>query len=557
MESVESEIKVTLEGGRTRFVPPHTPVRRLAPGSLDAGGLHYLGALVNNDVVSMSYPLEVDCTLQLLTIRDPHGYRIYRRSVSFLLAKAVRELFPEARFAVEHSLGTGFYCSFELNGGHEIADHQLRAIEARMREMVERQMPIQRRKIGFVEAVQQLEREKQWDKLNLLQFRNPPKVVVCTCDGFSDLAHGPLAENTAALAHFQLIPYPPGFVLQFPERENAPAPAPFERQPHLFAIFKEHKEWGRILGVRTVGDLNAAIANRNLDDFIKIAEAFHEKKIARIADEVARRKEIKWILVAGPSSSGKTTFAKRLAVQLRVNGLRPVTISTDNYFVNREQTPRDADGHPDFEHIETIDLALFNQDLDRLDRGEEVALPRFNFEQGKREYRGETLKVEPDQLMLVEGIHSLNPRLTQSVPSTHKFRIYISALTQLSLDFNNRISTTDNRLIRRIVRDSMFRGNTALATLHMWPSVRRGEKRWIFPFQQEADIAFNSALDYELAVLKPVVEPLLAEIKPFHEQYGESRRLMEFLGSFLSIPSHLVPPTSILREFIGKSSFRY
>ena len=560
-------ITVNLGDGRTVQCPAGTPVKALMRDKKTPPGLFYLGALVNNDVVSLSYPLEVDSEVRLLTLADSHGDRIYRRSACFLLAKVVKDLFPSARFAVEHSFGSGVYCSFETNNvdgihtnghGGGITKEQLAAIEKRMRELVDRDVPIERRKISFTEAMRQFEEAGQRDKYNLLRFRNPPTIVVFWCDGFSDLAHGPLTETTGVLGLFQLIPYPPGFVIQFPEREDPVAVAPFEPQPHLFRIYQEHKEWGRILGVTTVGRLNEIIANREIGDFIKIAEALHEKKIVTIADHInENRNRIKWVLAAGPSSSGKTTFAKRLAVQLEVDGLHPVTISVDNYFVNRDDTPRDEQGEFDYENIETIDLRLFNEHLQKLDNGEEVELPHFDFEQGKRVFRGETLRLGPGQLVVVEGIHALNPRLTTSVPAEHKFKIYISALTQLNLDFNNRVSTTDNRLMRRLVRDRMFRGNSALKTLTMWPNVRRGEKMWIFPFQQEADIAFNSALDYELAVLKPLVEPLLAEVKPDCPQYAEARRLQDFLVSFLSVPDYLVPPTSILREFIGRSSFRY
>ena len=551
-------ITVTLDDGAEIRCAAGTPVRDILPQHRSYDGLDYLGALVNNDAVSLSYPIEVDSNVQLLTRGDPQGFQIYYHSVCFLLAKTVKELFPEARFALQHSLGSGFFCSFETNGKASISDEQLQSIDRQMRATVERDVPIERRNIAFTEAVQRFEQERQWDKYNLLRFRNPPKIATCWCENFFDLAHGPLTLSTGVLTSFRLIPYPPGFILQIPTQENPKDLPPFEPQPQLFQIFKEHKEWGRILGVNTVGRLNEIIANREISEFIKIAEAFHEKKIAQIADHMyEHRDQIKWALIAGPSSSGKTTFAKRLAVQLRVNGLRPVTISVDNYFVNREQTPLDASGKPDFENIETVDLALFNDHLMRLDKGEEVEMPSFNFEKGGRENHGEKLRIEQDQIVLVEGIHGLNPRLTKSLPLPHKMRIYISALTQLNLDSNNRISTTDNRLLRRMVRDNNFRGNSALATLNMWPGVRRGEKTWIFPYQQEADIAFNSALDYELAVLKPFVEPLLAEIKPYHPQYAEARRLLDFLSSFLSISDHLVPPTSILREFIGHSSFRY
>jgi uridine kinase len=391
-----------------------------------------------------------------------------------------------------------------------------------------------------------------------LRFRNPPKVVIYECAGFTDLSHGPLAASTGALTHIGLIRHQPGFVIQFPDRSVPPRIPPLRPEPQLFHIFQEHKKWGRILDVSNVGRLNEIIANKEIADFIRIAEALHEKKIAQIADHVAHHRDrIRWLLIAGPSSSGKTTFAKRLAVQLRVNGLRPVTISVDNYFVDRARTPRDAQGNFDFEHIEAIDLKLFNEHLARLDAGERVELPTFNFQLGRQEFKGDSLQLDSNQMVILEGIHCLNPRLTEQLPRERKFRIYISALTQLNLDSSNRISTTDNRLVRRLVRDYQFRGHSALVTMSMWPSVRRGEKTWIFPYQGEADIAFNSALDYELAVLKPLVEPLLAEIKPDQPQYVEARRLQEFLSSFLSVPADLVPPTSILREFIGKSSFRY
>jgi uridine kinase len=559
MDTDKRMIQVTLEDGRVVSCAPHTTVARLLVREEQvAPDLPFLGALVNNDVVSLTYPLEVDCQLEALTMANPHGWRIYRRSLAFILAKVVNDLYPEARFSIEHSLGSGLYCNFEMGGEFGVSSEQLAAIEARLRDLVREDRPIQRHKISYSEAVARFEQEKQWDKYNLLRFRNPPKVVVYSCESFTDLAHGPLASSTGVLPHFRIISYPPGFVIQFPERETAPHMAPFERQPHLFQIFKEHKEWGRILNVQTVGQLNEIVARKEIGDFIKISEAYHEKKIVQLADRItAEREHIKWVCIAGPSSSGKTTFSKRLAVQLRVNGLRPVMISVDDYFVDRSLTPRDENGSYDFEHIETIDLALLNDHLEQLDAGHEVEMPRFNFETGSRVFKGHKLKIEPDQMVIIEGIHALNPRLTQTVPPEHKFKIYISALTQLNLDLNNRISTTDNRLVRRMVRDHQFRGNPALGTLQMWPSVRRGEKRWIFPFQKEADAAFNSALDYELGALKTLAEPLLCEVKPYHPQYAEARRLLDFLECFLSIPVDQIPATSILREFMGQSSFSY
>ena len=551
-------IRITLEDGRVLERRPPVVVGELLDQPAAPNGLEYLGALVNNDVYSLSYPLDADSAVKFFTVEHEQGWRMYTRSLCFLLAKAVRELYPQASFIIEHSLDTGFYCYFAEGDQPGIKPGQVHAIERHMRALIASDLPIERRKLAYEAALQEFERERQMDKFHLLDFRNPAKVVINWCDGFSDLAHGVVIEHTGALGVFKLIPYPPGFVIQFPDRHNPTRVAPFRRRPNLFQIFQEHRRWGRILDVNTVGKLNEQIVNGGIRDFIKITEALHEKKIAQIADQItARREHVRWVLIAGPSSSGKTTFAKRLVVQLQVNGLRPLALSTDDYFVEREHTPLDADGHPDFEHLEAIDLPFLQEQLGRLDRGEEVEPPRFNFESGKREFRGRRLQLEEGQLVVIEGTHALNPRLTAAIPVEHKFRVYVSALTQLNLDNNTRISTTDNRLVRRLVRDRNFRGHSALDTLQMWPSVQRGERRWIFPFQVAVDAAFNSALDYELAVLKFSVEPQLASVKPSHPEYAEARRLQEFLSCFLGITDQLVPATSILREFIGRSSFRY
>ncbi len=555
-----SNITVTLEDGKSIQCAAGLHIGSLLTKPVSDSGMPFIAALVNNDVSSLSYPLTVNCEVKFLTIADPHGWRIYGRSLTFLLAKAARDAYPEAQLWVEHSFGSGLYCSFHKTAGAEegITSKELARIESRMRLLVERDIPITRRKISYTDAVKEFEQSGQRNKLNLLKYRNPPRVVIHDCEGFSDLAHGPLAPSAGVLTKFKLIPYKPGFVLHLPERETPKTLSAFKDQPHLFHIFREHKEWGRILGVNTVGRLNETIATREIEGFIMTAEALHEKKLALIADQIAAAgRKCRIVLIAGPSAAGKTTFAKRLATHLKVDGFRPVTISTDDYFVGEDKNPVDEDGKPDYEHIDAVDLNLFNSDLLKLIHGEEVSLPTFNFAGKKREYKGIKLKINDDQIIIIEGLHGLNPRLTNRIPRERKFKIYVSALTQLSVDLNNRISTTDNRLMRRMVRDFQYRGHSALETLQLWPSVRRGEKRWIFPYQGEADATFNSALDYELAVLKPLVEPLLMEVKPSNPEYAEARRLSEFLLSFIGISDECVPHTSILRESIGGSCFHY
>ncbi len=484
--------------------------------------------------------------------------RVYRNSLVFLLAKTAAAALPDCRLTVEHSFGAGFFCSFDTACGGHITAAQTRKLELAMRRDIRRNLSILRHRLAFEEAVAQFEQTGQRDKADLLRFRNPPMVVVHACGPFTDLAYSPLAPSTGALPDFKLIHYPPGLVLQFPDMRRPARIAPFRDQPHLFRIFHEHKQWGRMAGVSNVGKLNELIYRGRIAEFIRMAEAFHEKKIARIADQIAaRRRQLKVILISGPSAAGKTTLAKRLAVQLRVNGIATDTISLDNYYVNDADTPRDAAGRPDYEHIDSVDVPLFNRHLQELIKGREIELPFFNFETKQREFRGDRLQLAPGEMVIIEGIHGLNPRFTPSISAARKFKIYISALTQLNIDANNRISTTDNRLLRRMVRDHLYRGNSPLATLRMWPSVRRGEKTWIFPFQAEADAAFNSALDYEMAVLKPMAEPLLMTIKPSAPEYAETRRLQGFLENFLEAPVGDVPATSILREYIGASNFKY
>ncbi|MEI7880233.1 MAG: nucleoside kinase [bacterium] len=559
--SEHDTIRLRFSTGEVLECSPRTALKDILPSSTAPNGLPYIAALVNNDTTSLSYPVEMNSDIKLLTMTDPQGWHVYHRSLAFLLAKAVKELYPAAGFSVDYAVGDGLFCDFETKAGERnqgITREQVDAIREHVRMLIARKLPIERIKISFEDVSHRLTEAHQKDKLNLLRFRNPPRVVIHVCEGFYDLAQGVLVPDTGALHLFELIHYPPGFILQLPEPGNGTQIAPFRELPHLSSIFRERKNWIRTMGVGTVGRLNEIIVNGDINDFIKVCEALHEKNVARIADEIYRRREtVRLIVVAGPSSSGKTTFAKRLAIQLRVNCFRVFTISLDNYFHEHTQTPLDENGNPDFEHVNALDLKLFNHHMKQLAKGEEIELPEFNFETKMREFKGTKLKLGKDDLLIIEGIHGLNPLLTEMVPETAKFRIYVSALTQLSLDANNRISTTDNRLIRRMVRDHKYRSHSALKTLRMWASVRKGEKQWIFPFQENADATFNSALDYELAVLKPVAEPLLMEVKPFDPEYAEARRLTAFLTNFIGISDREVPHTSMLREYIGSSSFKY
>lgn len=556
MSSTHS-IQVTLPDGELLTCGSQTTVEDLLPARTAANGLPYLAALVNYDICSLSFPLQVNSAVQFLTLADHHGEFVYRRSLAFLLAKAVRDLYPECGFVVEHSIGNGYYCSFAPCQANGLTDDMLKGIESHMHDMIRRDIPLVRKKIGYVEACQMLEHSRQTDKLNLLRYRNPPRIVMFCCEDFSDVGHGVLAPSTGTLNHFKLVPYAQGVVLLFPAWVAGEVKyTQFFRQPHLQKIFEEHKRWGRILGITCISDLNQVVAEQRLEPIIHLCEVLQEKKLGQIADQISNIKSRpKFVLIAGPSSSGKTTFSKRLEIHLHVNGLRAVRLEVDNYFKNREHTPRDANGKLDFEHINAVDLEMFNAHLLALEAGDEVSIPTFNFQEGLKEFRGNTLKLDQGQIVILEGIHCLNPLLTEHVADEHKFKIYVSALTQLTLDNNNRISTTDLRLLRRMVRDHRTRGNSALRTLQMWGDVRSGELQWIFPFQKEADAAFNSALDYEPAILKTYVRPLLAEVKPSSPEYADARRLLGFLEVVNSAPADHVPPTSLIREFIGGSAF--
>ncbi|ACL69831.1 nucleoside kinase [Halothermothrix orenii] len=515
-----------------------------------------VGAIVNNEVESLNYKLNNRSQVSFLTINDESGNRIYRRSLFFLLTRVIYYLYPGAKLSIEHSLGNGIYC--ELNKNTPITQSDLIKIKKRMEELVRKDLPINKIKVNKDKLEKIYTEQDFYDKVKLVKQLDISQWPVYELDGFYNYFYSILVPSTGYLDKFDIHFKMPGFILLYPFPGSNKEVSRYVEQPKLASIFYEYEKWGEIINVSNVSELNEVITNNDYGDIIRITEALHEKKIALIADEITEKIDNKRvILIAGPSSSGKTTFAQRLSIQLRVNGLRPVAISTDDYFVDRDKTPRDEEGNLDFEAIEAIDLKLFNEHLVKLLQGEEVEIPIYNFKKGKREPVGRHLKIEKDQPIIIEGIHGLNERLTAVIPKELKYKIYVSALTQLNIDRHNRIPTTDNRLIRRIVRDYYFRGHDAAKTIELWPAVRRGEEKNIFPYQENADIMFNSALTYELSVLKKYAFPILKEIKSGQDGYFEAKRLLEILSCFNSLPDEKdIPRTSILREFIGGSCFK-
>lgn len=519
-------------------------------------GFKALAAKLNQHLVSLDTPIRYGCRITPVGYAQREGTAVYRRSACLILFEAIREIYPKTEVIVGQSLAGGYY--FDLKSPVPLPANHLEVIQSRMREIVEESRPFVRQVITAEEAIQHFQEEGFEDKNLLLNTTRWLEVRLVSCGIFKDIQHGPVVPSTGFIDQFELISYPPGFVLRFPEQRPNGAIPQIQQEPGLFQIHKETKAWNRILGVVNVGQLNEAALSREIGEVIKIAEGFHEKKIAGFADEVAKRRDkVRLVLIAGPSSSGKTTFSKRLMIQLRVNGLRPVTLSTDNYFVGREQTPLDEHGKPDFESLGAVDLDCFNEHLDLLLAGKEALIPTYDFVTGHRSSHFTPMKLGPDDILIVEGIHGLNPKLTESVPAEHKLKIYISALTQLSLDDHNRIMTTDVRLIRRIVRDRKYRGHPASRTLAMWPSVLRGERQNIFPFQESADLMFNSTLVYEPAVLRVFAERFLLEVQSNDDNFGEACRLLHFMRMFVPVFPDEVPHTSILREFIGGSTFDY
>lgn len=511
----------------------------------------------NYELLALSTRLEVNASLEPVPLGSPEGTSIYRRSLSFLLAVAAKELFPDRTLQVGHSLGHGYFYSF--SDEKKPTPEELAALTGRMKELVGKNIPIRFFYLSYADALEHFTKNNQADTALLLEQQSKSMVPVNECDGFIDVSIAPLVPKTGLLSVFELMPYENGFLLRFPPSGNYTTLDPFEDSPKIFAVYKEYKKWGRIVGVHSVGNLNALVASRKIREFIQIAEAFQQKKLAEIADAIyEKRDSVKVVLIAGPSSSGKTTTAKRLVIQLRVLGLDPIPVSLDDYYVNHDRTPIDEEGKPDYECLEALDVEYLNEQLVDLLKGKEIETPSYDFKTGmRRETGGKKIQLGRRSVLILEGIHGLNDKLTSHIDRARKFKLYVSALTQLNLDDHNRIPTSDNRLIRRMVRDYQFRGNSAAGTIRMWPSVQRGEKKHIFPYQDTADIAFNSALDYELSVLKVYAEPLLKSVKPTMPEYAEAVRLLAFLENFAPIPSQYVPSQSILREFIGDSEFKY
>ena len=512
-------------------------------------------ARVNNKVQGMHYRLYNDKDVEFLDMRSGSGSRTYTRTLFFICCKAINDLYGNVEVRIDIPVSKGYYVHVKL--GRDITADDVARICCRMQEIIDADMPIRRRMVTAEEAIRLFSEKGDMSKVKLLKGQGKLYTVYYQIDDFIDYFYGALLTSTSEVYLFDLVAYSDGMLLRVPSRENPGELCPMPRQQKMFDVFKEHHEWQNIIGLRTVGDLNDAVDKGFATDIINVNEALQEKKIARIADQIAARHDVKLVLLAGPSSSGKTTTCKRLSIQLLTCGLKPLQISLDDYFIDRDKTPLDANGEYDYESIHALNIALINEQFNALFKGEEIELPRYNFQAGKSEKSGKRLKLGPNDIVVVEGIHALNPELTAQIPEQQKFRVYVSALTTILLDEHNYIPTTDNRLLRRIIRDYKYRGVSAQESIHRWPSVRAGEERWIFPYQENADAMFNSAMLYELAVIKQQAEPLLEQVPENCEEYAEAHRLLKFLRYFHAISYRQLAPTSLLREFLGGSSFKY
>ena len=514
-----------------------------------------VSARVNNKVEGMHYRVYNSKDVEFLDMTSASGSRAYTRTLFFVLCKAVQDIYPNTDVVIDIPVSNGFYVDIRL--GRPVVDEDVNILRRRMQEIIDSKMPIRRFTVPTEEAIALFQEKGDVEKVKLLRTSGSIYTTYYKIGEYVDYYYGTLLTNTSQLYLFGLEKYYDGMLLRIPSVSNPDVLGEMTRQDKMFDIFKEHHRWQEILGIRTVGDFNQAIDAGHATDIINISEALQEKKLAKIAEEIASRKGVKLVLLAGPSSSGKTTSCKRLSIQLAVNGLKPLQISLDDYFVDRDKTPKDENGDFDFESIYALNLDLLNEQFNALFRGEEVELPKYDFPSGKSVKSGKMLKLEPNNVLVVEGIHALNPELTAHVPEEQIFRVYASALTTILLDNHNYIPTTDNRLLRRIIRDYKYRGVSAQETIHRWPSVRAGENKWIFPFQENADAMLNTAMLYELSVLKMQAEPLLQQVPENCEEFAEAYRLLKFLKYFKGIPYNNLPPTSLLREFLGGSSFHY
>ena len=514
-----------------------------------------ISANVNNKVEGMHYRVYKQKQVEFLDITSSSGSRAYTRSLFFVLCKAVHDLFTPCKVSIDIPVSNGYYVN--LNIGRPVTLDDAGAIRRRMQEIIDAGYPIHRHETTTKEAIELFDSLHNRSKVKLLQSTGRLFTTYYDIDGYVDYYYGSLLTNTRQIYLFGVEKYFDGLLLRLPSREHPNELGEMTHQDKMFGIFKEHHQWQDILGLRTIGDLNETIMNGHSSELIQISEALQEKKIANIADEIAQRKGIKLVLIAGPSSSGKTTTCKRLSVQLAVNGIHPVGISLDDYFLDRDKTPKDEKGDYDFEHLHALNLPLLNEQLTALFRGDEVELPRYNFQKGMSEWSGKKLQLKGNEVLVVEGIHALNPELTSEIPNDQIFRVYASALTTILLDNHNYVPTTDNRLLRRIIRDYKYRGVNAQETIRRWPSVRAGENKWIFPFQENADAMFNTAMLFELAVIKSQAEPLLEQVPENSKEHAEAYRLLKFLRYIRPIPETQIPPTSLLREFLGGSSFNY
>lgn len=514
-----------------------------------------VSARVNNKVEGMHYRVYNSKDVEFLDMNSASGSRAYTRTLFFVLCKAVQDIYPNTDVVIDIPVSNGFYVDIRL--GRPVVDEDVNILRRRMQEIIDSKMPIRRFTVPTEEAIALFQEKGDVEKVKLLRTSGSIYTTYYKIGEYVDYYYGTLLTNTSQLYLFGLEKYYNGMLLRIPSVSNPDELGEMTRQDKMFDIFKEHHRWQEILGIRTVGDFNQAIDAGHATDIINISEALQEKKLAKIAEEIASRKGVKLVLLAGPSSSGKTTSCKRLSIQLAVNGLKPLQISLDDYFVDRDKTPKDENGEYDFESIYALNLDLLNEQFNALFRGEEVELPKYDFPSGKSVKSGKMLKLEPNNVLVVEGIHALNPELTAHVPEEQIFRVYASALTTILLDNHNYIPTTDNRLLRRIIRDYKYRGVSAQETIRRWPSVRAGENKWIFPFQENADAMLNTAMLYELSVLKMQAEPLLQQVPENCEEFAEAYRLLKFLKYFKGIPYNNLPPTSLLREFLGGSSFHY